>query len=262
MQEAGTRRQFLFKVTRLGGVGLTGGALWGWLVNESKAKPFALNPPGALMGQDFLAACIKCGMCVDACPYDTLALSPMGAPGPLGVPSFVPRKTPCYMCPDVPCAKVCPSGALDKETKIEQARMGVAVLVDQSTCIAFQGLRCEVCYRVCPLMGKAINLRYRHQERTGKHAFFEPVVNGDLCTGCGLCEYACILEEAAIKVLPHRLAKGRIGENYRLGWKEKSVISEDFTPQDAQPSMRQRQLQEETLDNALERLNAPGKLHD
>ncbi len=36
------------------------------------------------------------------------------------------------------------------------------------------------------------------------------------------CEQACVLEEAAIKVLPMDLAKGLLGRHYRLGWKEKT----------------------------------------
>jgi ferredoxin-type protein NapG len=61
----------------------------------------------------------------------------------------------------------------------------------------------------------------QHNERTGKHTLFIPVVHSDKCTGCGKCEKACVLEEAAIKVLPVRLAKGALGKHYRLGWEEK-----------------------------------------
>jgi ferredoxin-type protein NapG len=89
--------------------------------------------------------------------------------------------------------------------------MGLAVLVDQESCIAFQGLRCEVCYQVCPIKDKAITLEIQHNPRSGKHALFIPVVHSDHCTGCGKCEEACILEEAAIKVLPKHLAKGKLG---------------------------------------------------
>ena len=99
--------------------------------------------------------------------------------------------------------------------------MGLAVVVDQETCIAFQGLRCEVCFNVCPLRAKAISLEYQHNDRSGKHALFIPVVHSDACTGCGLCEKACILEEAAVKVFPVHLAKGELGRHYRLGWEEK-----------------------------------------
>ena len=41
------------------------------------------------------------------------------------------------------------------------------------------------------------------------------------CIKCGKCEEACVLEEAAIKVLPMQLAKGVLGHHYRFGWQEK-----------------------------------------
>ncbi len=70
-------------------------------------------------------------------------------------------------------------------------------------------------------MGKAITLETHHNLRTGKHAVFIPVVHSDACTGCGKCERSCVLETAAIKVLPVKQAKGELGRHYRLGWKEK-----------------------------------------
>jgi len=135
-------------------------------------------------------------------------------------PYLKPREIPCYMCEDIPCARSCPTDALEKLQKIEDARMGLAVLVDHENCLAWRGLRCEVCYRICPLMGKALSLEFRHQDRTGKHAFFIPKVDSEHCTGCGRCEHACVLEEAAIKVLPYDLAQGALGERYRFGWLE------------------------------------------
>jgi NAD-dependent dihydropyrimidine dehydrogenase PreA subunit len=123
----------------------------------------------------------------------------------------------------LPCVKACPTGALDPElTRIEDSRMGLAVLIDQESCIAFQGLRCEVCFNICPVRGKAISLNKQHNARSGKHALFIPVVHSRDCTGCGKCEKACILDEAAIKVLPIALAKGLLGQHYRLGWEQKA----------------------------------------
>ena len=95
------------------------------------------------------------------------------------------------------------------------------MLLDHETCLNWQGLRCDVCYRVCPLIDKAITLEMQHNERTGKHAYLIPTVHSDACTGCGKCEEACVLEEAAIKVLPMQLAKGVLGHHYRFGWQEK-----------------------------------------
>ena len=60
------------------------------------------------------------------------------------------------MCPDIPCLKACPTGALSPGLKkIEDARMGLAV-IDIENCLSWKGLRCEICHRDCPLKGKAI----------------------------------------------------------------------------------------------------------
>jgi|GEM_PF-3595934 len=105
-------------------------------------------------------------------------------------------------------------------TDINATRMELAVLVDQENCIAFQGLRCEVCCQVCPIKDVAITLDWQHNERSGKHALFMPVVHSKHCTGCGRCKQACILEEAAIKILLHHLAKVELGQHYWLGWEQ------------------------------------------
>lgn len=190
---------------------------------QSLALPAtAIRPPGALDEEDFLAKCIRCGLCVRDCPYDTLRLAELGEQVSLGTPYFEARDVPCEMCEDIPCVVACPTGALNHSlTDINDSRMGLAVLIDQEACIAFQGLRCEVCFNVCPVKGDAITLDYRHNERSGKHALFTPIVHSDSCTGCGKCEEACILDEAAIKVMPRTLAKGLLGKHYRLGWSEK-----------------------------------------
>ena len=193
----------------------------------------ALRPPGALAEEDFGAACVRCGLCVRACPFDTLKLSAAGEEVAVGTPYFTARDVPCEMCDDIPCVVACPSGALDETlTDIDQARMGVAVLIDRENCLNLQGLRCDVCFRVCPLINKAITLDVQHNVRSGKHAIFVPTVHSDACTGCGKCEKACVLTEAAIKVIPHELAMGELGEHYRWGWREKdkagnSLVSPD-----------------------------------
>jgi len=193
------------------------------LVQQSKSLPAnALRPPGALAESVFQSACVRCGLCVRACPYDTLKLAQLGSGPAAGTPYFLARQIPCEMCEDIPCVKACPTGALEKSlTSIDKARMGIAVLVSRETCLNVLGLRCDVCYRVCPLIDKAITLEERHNRRTGRHAIMEPTVRAEYCTGCGKCEKSCVLEEAAIKVLPAALATGKLGEHYKLGWEEK-----------------------------------------
>lgn len=46
----------------------------------------------------------------------------------------------------------------------------------------------------------------------------KPVVNSDSCTGCGLCEKACVTDKAAIFVLPREVALGKVGDYYIKGW--------------------------------------------
>ncbi len=231
-----SRRKFLADTGKtVAGVGIFGLAL-GLYSSKTDALPAtALRPPGALPEPDFLAACVRCGLCVQDCPYGILKLAELGNDVSTGTPFFTARTGPCEMCEDIPCVPVCPTGALDpKMTDITKSRMGLAVVVDQESCIAFQGLRCEVCFNICPVRGKAITLEYSANKRSGHHALFVPVVYSADCTGCGLCEKACILEEAAIKVLPMRLAKGELGHHYRLGWEQKNQAGEALVTPDVE----------------------------
>jgi ferredoxin-type protein NapG len=190
----------------------------------------ALRPPGALAEADFAANCIKCGQCFQACTYDTLRMARAEEAVPIGTPYYEPRAIPCYMCVDSPCIPACPTGALDPQLKdIAQARMGLAV-IDAESCLSWQGLRCEICYRVCPVKGTAITIQ-NHPRQTSKHALFVPIVHSQACTGCGMCEEACPTEVAAIRVLNPRLVQGKIGNHYRLGWKSDTPITQEFIPQ-------------------------------
>ncbi len=231
-QKSVNRRRFLAGTARTAcGVGLAG-LLLALYAGSARSRPAtALRAPGALPEDAFLGACVRCGLCVRDCPYDTLRLATLGEPVALGTPYFVAREVPCEMCEDIPCVKACPTGALDPGlTDIDDARMGVAVLVDHETCLNYLGLRCDVCYRVCPVFGKAITLERLHNPRTGRHALFIPTVHSDHCTGCGKCERSCVLEEAAIKVLPRKVALGELGHHYQLGWEEKAKRGESLVP--------------------------------
>ena len=43
-------------------------------------------------------------------------------------------------------------------------------------------------------------------------------------TGCGKCEKSCVLEEAAIKVLPLKVARGELGHHYRKNLTQRSDV--------------------------------------
>lgn len=220
-----TRRQFLIHSLQTAcSVGVASTMIGGYAWQAKASEPRALRPPGALAEPDFLSACSRCGLCVQACPYDTLKLASWLDSAPNGTPIFDARKTPCEMCEDIPCVPACPTGALDPELKdIDKAKMGIAVIVDREACLNLNGLRCDVCYRVCPAIGKAITLERRQNPRIDYHAILEPVIHADACTGCGKCEHACITEEAAIKVLPLALAKGKMQDHYQLYWESEQA---------------------------------------
>ena len=250
-----SRRDALKKLINSAMVAGSGGLVWGAAVKGALKPAFALRPPGALADDEFIQACIKCGKCVEACPYDTLKLATVGEDKGLGTPFFEPREVPCYLCTNYPCIKACPSGALSinnitkdlEPANIENARMGLAI-IHKETCIAFGGIQCDVCYRACPLMGKAITLEKVKNEFTGMHANVTPIVNSDYCTGCGICEQVCVVEKPAIFVLPVDKATGKIGDHYIQSWKDND-----------EQRLSDKQLQQRTTDedvkSAIDYLN-------
>ncbi len=116
------RRRFLRDVVRTaGGLAAVGVAL-GLQQQTARASGVRLRPPGAINENAFASACVRCGQCVQACPYDTLKLATLASGLSAGTPYFVARDIPCEMCEDIPCAKVCPSGALDREIESNRRR--------------------------------------------------------------------------------------------------------------------------------------------
>ena len=234
------RRQFLTETVPAATGALVLAVSLGVYQKPAGALPaYAIRPPGAHAEKRFQAACLRCGQCVRACPYNILHLAELGEEVPTGTPFFIARQDFCRMCEDIPCIKACPSGALDKSLPtIYEARMGLAVLVDHENCLNHLGLRCDVCYRACPLIDEAITLDMLVNRRSGVHTLFIPVVHSKKCTGCGKCEYSCVLENAAIKVLPIEQARGELGKHYRLGWEEKAKAGRSLIPEQLKLSIR------------------------
>ena len=200
-----SRRKALSSALALGATTATLGAL----VHGERAAALPLDrirPPGALPEPEFLDACVRCGLCVQACPYDTLRLADVGKPMPAGTPYFSARDTPCEMCQTIPCAAACPTGALRPSLHdIRDADMGLALLSTPQRCLSHIGAAyCDSCVKACPLKGQAIRMQ---KGRTARGGLFEPVVDAEHCTGCGLCEKACVVEgEAAITVRANHVA--------------------------------------------------------
>lgn len=160
-----------------------------WLTPMRQRK--FLRPPGAQVEPVFLSLCTRCDACTAACPHEAISVH-YGAGFPHdGMPVLVNlRDNPCLLCEDTPCIQACPTQALVSTEKIEDIRIGVAV-IDRLSCTAFRGSGCTTCYTVCPIKDQAIQLIEGL-----------PFIQPEACTGCGLCEHACPEDEAAVAVFP------------------------------------------------------------
>ena len=161
-----------------------------------------IRPPVAQGENDFSSRCVKCGRCIEACPYAALVPASADAGSAVGSPTLDLRNQACRLCHDFPCAAACPTDALRDVAAVEDVDMGHAV-IDEDLCIALQGMRCEVCYRACPLIDRAITIDYRLREGDSIHSVFAPVIDEQACVGCGLCVERCVIgqPEVAIKVV-------------------------------------------------------------
>ncbi len=185
-----TRRDFLTGAGAVAGIGLGG------LARAARATggTVPLRPPGALAEPEFLAACIRCGQCVEACPYDTLHIAGAGAGTSIGTPYWRAEEKPCAVCRDhdnLKCIDACPSGALRPVASPADIRMGIAV-IDHDSCLAWLGQMCRSCWYACPYQDEAITM----------DDFYRPVVVAGACIGCGLCTYACATLPTSIPIRP------------------------------------------------------------
>ena len=198
-------------------------------------KENRLRPPGAVSEKEFLALCIKCGQCLQVCPYHSIELADFGKGYGVGTPFIDANIRGCYACEAVPCVLACPSGALDHKTeKATDIKMGIAVLKNPRSCLAvrrepipagydkkmkeflknqnnvtkyeeevlekfetFEGKACTLCADMCPMPNP---LGAIEMVQTGSGIMRPEVYDG--CTGCGVCQEVCPTQEPSIVVIP------------------------------------------------------------
>lgn len=230
MKELQKDRRDFIKFSTLGILGLTLGT--GIIISPHALQAqMKLRPPGAVSEKEFLALCIKCGQCLQVCPYHSIKLADMAKGHGIGTPYIDARERGCYACSAVPCVLACPSGALDHSCeKPEDIKMGIAVLEFPNKCIAmtnelvtkeqiarihthpntreleqeildkldtFEGKPCTICADMCPIPNPKSAILMVSNGNIG----MKPEVY-DGCIGCGVCEELCPANEAAIVVKP------------------------------------------------------------
>ncbi|TKI69612.1 4Fe-4S dicluster domain-containing protein [Sulfurimonas crateris] len=234
MEKVKTDKREFIKYSTLGILGLVlgGGMVFSPYVLRAENR---LRPPGAVDEKKFLALCIKCGQCLQVCPYHSIKLADFLSGHGVGTPYIDADERGCYACSAVPCVLACPSGALDHHTeKPEDIKMGIAVLEFPDTCLAisstpvpkgynekmhkftdsvvniheleeklldkfdqFEGKQCTLCADMCPIPNPLSAIAMVSDSGGGNR----PEIY-DGCIGCGVCQEVCPTTIASIVVKP------------------------------------------------------------
>ena len=169
-------------------------------------NPLLIRPPGALVENEFLARCVRCGECMKVCLTNGLqpAFLDSGWEG-MFTPVLIPQQGYCeYNC--TLCGQVCPTGAIKKLSLQEKQKFVIGkAVINKDYCLPYkEGTPCMVCEEHCPVYDKAIKFEevFITDKKGKKVKLKRPYVVYDLCTGCGICENKCpVAETRAIKVL-------------------------------------------------------------
>lgn len=149
--------------------------------------PDIVRPPGGQDEDRLVSSCIRCEKCYEVCPRNVIKPAHL-EDGVLNIrtPTLDFSDDWCDFCKEenggTPlCVKSCPTAALqlDSGAKAETTIIGKAEIVED-WCLAYQLNGCRFCYDACPY--KAISLDSEKR----------PVVDEDLCNGCGACESVCV----------------------------------------------------------------------
>lgn len=146
----------------------------------------SLTPPGAVSAQNMKLRCTACQLCVSACPNDVLR--PSGKLTTFMQPEMSFERGYCRPeCTE--CSQVCPAGAIKPITSADKSAIaiGLAVWIKDYCVVNRDEIQCNNCERHCPT--GAITLIDRDPGYSDSLKI--PVVDKELCIGCGACEHLC-----------------------------------------------------------------------
>ena len=152
------------------------------LDKKAPDREVPITPPGSKSVKDFYSRCTACQLCVATCPNNVLR--PSASLEHLMQPEMSYERGYCR--PECTrCSEVCPSGAISRISREEKTQYHVGLaIINRELCVAESGTSCGNCARHCP--AAAIEMVH-----TGETEHQRPVVNENLCIGCGACENLC-----------------------------------------------------------------------
>ncbi len=166
-------------------------------------------PPGAESIGSFAGACSRCYACVKACPTKVIRVKPP-----------INRSLAQFFHPEMDyqngycdefcnqCSQACPTTALQPLT-IDAKRtrqIGVAK-VRRDACLAWaDGEHCMVCQEFCPYLAIDTDKSTANLPR--------PVVNPEICRGCGVCQNRCPAIRAGVAIVVHGIQRQARAKSY------------------------------------------------
>ena len=153
--------------------------------NISYKRTHPITPPGAGNVIRFNNRCTACHLCVSKCPSNVLkpTFLEYGLAGMLQ-PTLDFQHGYCnYHC--TLCADICPTDALEKISAKEKRtlQLGYVHFIKENCVVVTNGTDCGACSEHCPT--QAVSMKpYKGRLRL-------PVIDQNLCVGCGGCEYIC-----------------------------------------------------------------------
>lgn len=162
-----------------------------------------LVPAGSLSIKNFADHCTACQLCVSVCPNQVLR--PSTSLMTLMQPEMSYERGYCR--PEcTKCSDVCPAGAIRPITVEEKSsiQIGHAVVCLDNCVVNTDEVSCGNCARHCP--AGAISLVRKNPD--DPKSLRIPVVNEEMCIGCGACENLCPARPfTAIHVEGHEVHK-------------------------------------------------------
>lgn len=169
-------------------------------ISGKKEKLIPVTPPGSISLERFKDRCTGCHLCVTHCPSQVLY--PAGLQFGLGYalkPHVAYIDSYCnYTC--TACADVCPNQALILESEDDKmtTQVGIAEFFLERCIVETENTDCGACSEHCPT--QAVHMELYKEGST----LTVPVVEPDLCIGCGGCESICpVRPDRAIIIKPN-----------------------------------------------------------